>query len=160
MKQELEAMLAESENEIRDQDSRTAEIERLTIALASAQSLIVELETGLKERSDKLADLTTQLVALNAQAAKDLAEIATLRKQHEVDQTRISRFNTMFEHYLANELRQKNEQCQLEQRISNLTCELETFKNSFTLRIGRRIENLSRGFRGISGQTKVRTKLQ
>ena len=65
---------------------------------------------------------------------------------HEADQKRIARFGAMIETLWANEFRQKNELCQLEQRAAQLkiereklASELDTIKEGLGWRIRRRL---------------------
>ena len=121
----LEEILAENENEIGYLNARVNEVSALQDEPASTQTRLLELE---------------------AIVADKLLQIETLRDMHEADQKRIARFGAVIETLWANEFRQKNELCQLEQQVAQLkiereklASELDTIKEGLGWRIRRRL---------------------
>ena len=121
----LENLLAENENEIGYLNARANEVSALQDERASTQTRLLELE---------------------AIVADKLVQIETLQNMHEADQKRIVKFGAMIETLWANEFRQKNELCQLEQQVAQLkiereklASELDTIKEGLGWRIRRRL---------------------
>ena len=114
----LEALLAKNDDEIKHLSAQASEISQLKKEQELAQLAIFELERRLADK---------------------LSQIEALQKMHEGDQRRIAKFGSMIETLWANEFRQKNELCQLEQRAAQLKCELDTFKEGLGWRIRKRL---------------------
>jgi hypothetical protein len=107
--------------------------------LYSAQLHVAHLQ-GL---AGKVNSLEEELAAKDERNKIDLAELEAIRYKRQVDQNRIFRLGSMLETHLANEFHRKNELCQLEERVAELTNELSNFKDRRRGRLGSRLQSLN-----------------